>query len=86
MVFGVLADTAALLTSSELTLLRRAFKGVDAILHAGPVGDLRVSGTTGTIGAHQGGMRQRREFYRPIGDVCQDRLAPGPHHFGAYPW
>jgi putative phosphoesterase len=41
-VFGVLADTAGLLTLADLNLLRHAFKGVDAILHAGPVGDLRV--------------------------------------------
>jgi putative phosphoesterase len=41
-VFGVLADTSGLLTKEDLNLLRRAFKGVDAILHAGPVGDLRV--------------------------------------------
>lgn len=42
MVYGVLADTRAPLTFSQLTALRRAFKGADAILHAGPVGDLRV--------------------------------------------
>jgi len=42
MIFGVLADTEGLLTISHLTALRRVFKGVDCILHAGPVGDLRV--------------------------------------------
>ncbi len=42
MVFGVLADTQSLLTTQQLNALRKAFKGVDAILHAGPVGDLRV--------------------------------------------
>jgi putative phosphoesterase len=41
-VFGVLADTAGVLTNGDLNLLGRAFKGVDAILHAGPVGDIRV--------------------------------------------
>ncbi len=42
MIFGVLADTQGLLTAHQLTALRGVFKGVDAILHAGPVGDLRV--------------------------------------------
>ncbi|HET9870303.1 MAG TPA: YfcE family phosphodiesterase [bacterium] len=42
MVFGVLADTQAPLTPAQLAALRRAFRGVDALLHAGPVGDLRV--------------------------------------------
>jgi len=42
MVVGVIADTQTLLTPAQLTELKKAFKGVDAILHAGPVGDLRV--------------------------------------------
>ena len=42
MVFGVLADTQAPLTDFQIASLRKAFKGVDAILHAGPVGDLKV--------------------------------------------
>lgn len=42
MVFGVLADTQAPLSPGETAALRRHFKGVDAILHAGPVGDLKV--------------------------------------------
>ena len=42
MVLGVLADTQGLLTPAQLSSLKKAFKGVDAILHAGPVGDLRV--------------------------------------------
>ncbi len=42
MVYGVLADTEKLLTPREILALRKVFKGVDGILHAGPVGDLRV--------------------------------------------
>ncbi len=42
MVFGVLADTQAPLTLSQIASLEKVFKGVDAILHAGPVGDLKV--------------------------------------------
>ncbi len=42
MIFGVLADTRAPLTAAQTTALKKAFKGVDHILHAGPVGDLRV--------------------------------------------
>jgi uncharacterized protein len=42
MVFGVLADTQGVLTDSQMAALRKAFKGVDVILHAGPVGDLKV--------------------------------------------
>jgi putative phosphoesterase len=42
MVFGVLADTQAVLTQPQIQALKKAFKGVDYILHAGPVGDLRV--------------------------------------------
>lgn len=42
MVFGVLADTRGVLTPAQVAALRKAFQGVDAILHAGPVGDLRV--------------------------------------------
>jgi uncharacterized protein len=41
-VFGVLADTQDILSLSQLSALKKAFKGVDTILHAGPVGDLRV--------------------------------------------
>ena len=42
LIFGVLADTQTILSPGELTALKKAFKGVDAILHAGPVGDMRV--------------------------------------------
>jgi len=42
MIFGVLADTHGVLTTAQLSVLKKAFKGVDYILHAGPVGDLRV--------------------------------------------
>src|SRR5260221_2751790 len=49
MVFGVLADTQALLTPSQLNALKKAFKGVDAILHAGPIGDSRVLEQLGRI-------------------------------------
>jgi len=42
MIFGVLADTQGVLTPAQLSALQKAFKGVDVILHAGPVGDLRV--------------------------------------------
>lgn len=42
MIFGVLADTHGVLTAAQLAALKKAFKGVDYILHAGPVGDLRV--------------------------------------------
>ncbi len=42
MVFGVIADTRETLSPSQVASLRKAFKGVDGILHAGPVGDLRV--------------------------------------------
>lgn len=42
MIFGVLADTHGVLTATQVTALKKAFKGVDYILHSGPVGDLRV--------------------------------------------
>lgn len=42
MVFGCLADTERALTPGELSRLAGIFKGVDMILHAGPVGSLRV--------------------------------------------
>lgn len=42
MIFGVLADTQGLLTAAQGAAVKKAFKGVDHILHAGPVGDLRV--------------------------------------------
>ncbi len=42
MVIGVIADTQTILTSAQLSQIQKAFKGVDAILHGGPVGDLRV--------------------------------------------
>ena len=42
MIYGVLADTQGVLTPAQLLVLKKVFKGVDAILHAGPVGDLRV--------------------------------------------
>jgi putative phosphoesterase len=41
-VIGVIADTKKLLSLIQLSGLRKVFKGVDAILHAGPVGDVRV--------------------------------------------
>ncbi|HXL72238.1 MAG TPA: metallophosphoesterase family protein [bacterium] len=42
MIVGVIADTRELLSSAKFKELRNVFKGVDAILHAGPVGDVRV--------------------------------------------
>lgn len=42
LVLGVLADTKAVLSVVQLDLLKRAFKGADAILHAGGIGDVRV--------------------------------------------
>lgn len=42
MVFGCLADTSGPLTGVELKKLSEVFKGVDMILHAGPIGNLRV--------------------------------------------
>ncbi len=42
MIYGVLADTRGVLTPAQVHSLKKAFKGVDCILHAGPVGDLRV--------------------------------------------
>ena len=42
MIVGVIADTKELLSPAQLKELREVFKGVDAILHAGPVGDVRV--------------------------------------------
>jgi putative phosphoesterase len=41
-IYGVLADTQGLLTPVQVQALKKAFKGVDTLLHAGPVGDLRV--------------------------------------------
>jgi uncharacterized protein len=41
-VVGVIADTKSLLSPAQLKELRGVFKGVDAILHAGPVGDVKV--------------------------------------------
>lgn len=49
MVLGILADTQGVLTPAEIHSLKKAFKGVDAILHAGPVGDLRVLEQLGKI-------------------------------------
>jgi putative phosphoesterase len=49
MVFGVIADTQGVLTPAQLAGLKKAFKGVDGILHAGPVGDLRVVEQLGTL-------------------------------------
>ena len=49
MIFGVLADTQDVLTASQFLALKKAFKGVDAILHAGPVGDMRVLEQLGKI-------------------------------------
>jgi hypothetical protein len=42
MVFGCLADTSGPLSATELKALALTFKGVDMILHAGPIGSLRV--------------------------------------------
>jgi uncharacterized protein len=42
MVFGCLADTDKALAPAELAALKAVFKGVDMILHAGPVGSLAV--------------------------------------------
>lgn len=42
LVFGVLADTHGILTPAQIHALKKTFKGVDGILHAGPVGDMRV--------------------------------------------
>jgi len=42
LVVGVLADTKNLLSVAQLSQLQRAFKGADAILHAGGIGDVRV--------------------------------------------
>ncbi|HUO56957.1 MAG TPA: metallophosphoesterase family protein [bacterium] len=42
MIYGVLADTQTVLSPPEILALKKAFNGVDGILHAGPVGDLRV--------------------------------------------
>ena len=42
MIFGVLADTQTILSPRECLALKKVFKGVDGILHAGPVGDMRV--------------------------------------------
>jgi uncharacterized protein len=41
-VLGVMSDTKAMLSVAQLDSLRRAFKGADAILHAGGIGDARV--------------------------------------------
>src|SRR5258707_7911771 len=49
MIFGVLADTQAVLTPAQIHALKKAFKGVDVILHAGPVGDMRVLEQLGKI-------------------------------------
>jgi hypothetical protein len=42
LVVGVLADTQGVLSMARLDSVRRAFKGADAILHAGGIGDVRV--------------------------------------------
>lgn len=42
MVIGVIADTQKILSPAQMKALRHAFKGVDAILHAGPIGNLQV--------------------------------------------
>jgi putative phosphoesterase len=41
-IYGVLADTKTLLTPHQIQALKKAFKGVDGILHAGPVGEMPV--------------------------------------------
>lgn len=42
LVLGVMADTQAPLSMGELTSLKRVFKGVDGILHAGGIGHVQV--------------------------------------------
>ena len=42
MVFGCLADTSGSLSSAEMKTLASIYKGVDMILHVGPIGNLRV--------------------------------------------
>jgi len=42
LVIGVLADTKGVLSVAQLSALSRAFKGVDAILHAGGIGQAQV--------------------------------------------
>lgn len=42
LVIGVIADTKGLLSTAQGSALQGAFKGVDAILHAGGIGDIRV--------------------------------------------
>ncbi len=42
MVFGCLADTAGALSAAERKVLASVFRGVDMILHAGPLGGLSV--------------------------------------------
>jgi putative phosphoesterase len=49
LIFGVLADTKGLLSSGEISILKKNFRGADAILHAGPLGDLRVLEQLGQI-------------------------------------
>jgi putative phosphoesterase len=41
-IVGVIADTKELLSPAQFKELQNVFKGVDAILHAGPVGDVKV--------------------------------------------
>jgi uncharacterized protein len=53
LVYGVLADTQAPLSAPQVLALRKAFRGVDSILHAGPVGDLRVLEQLGKIAPTQ---------------------------------
>jgi putative phosphoesterase len=42
MVFGCLADTSGPLSNAEMKTLASIYKGVDMILHAGPLGSLKV--------------------------------------------
>lgn len=42
MIYGVLADTKDLLTPAQLQALKKAFRGVDGILHAGPIGEMPI--------------------------------------------
>lgn len=42
MIYGVLADTKTPLTEPQRMALQKAFKGVDGILHAGPLGEMPV--------------------------------------------
>ena len=42
MVLGILADTQIPFTPCQMMALKKAFKGVQLILHAGPLGNLKI--------------------------------------------